>query len=575
MKVYTAPGLYYEKQDKAGRGIAAIRTDIVGFVGLTEKGPVNDPVCIESWRQFESIFGGFLPYGYLAYSVYGFFENGGVSCYVVRVATMGSENGAQKASCRLQLGDGLPVMEIEALNEGKWGNRIRARLKRKSDRHFDMIVMAKGGYKEKYKGLSLDRKDKDDKDNTRYFAKRKEDAGEKVINGRSALIKIKEPNGSVAPETRVIDCSRGAEHLIRLENGKDGTDAMDLARELTGRPDDDKKRGLRCLEEVDEVSIICIPDIMIRPVEMRKTYEEPGEEKVKDPCLPPFDEKPAPGADEASGEGPAVPASPPALSEDKIRAVQQAMIEHCEKMKDRIAILDAPISKNLSGILGWRENFDSKYAALYYPWIRVDDSLKINNGLMKLVPPCGHVAGIFARNDIERGVHKAPANEEVAGAKDVEFNIESNEQEILNPKGINCIRVFPGRGIMVWGARTVSSDKSWRFVNVRRLMMMIEESVETSMQWSVFESNDYYLRMGIKVCVSSFLEELWRQGALAGSVPEGEAFFVRCDEDNNPQEIIDKGMLVADIGVAPSVPAEFVIFRVGRVDDRIKVMEEA
>lgn len=565
MKVYTAPGLYYEKLDKAGRGITAIRTDIPGFVGITEMGPLNDPVCIESWKQFESVFGGFLAYGYLAYSVYGFFENGGQTCYVVRVASSDSGNGARKASAHLQLGGAPPIMEIKALNEGVWAKRVRVRFKRKSDKHFDLTVLANRGYKEKYKGLSLAKND------ANYFARGKEDSGEKIVNGRSTLIEIKDLMESLPPEERIISGAYGAEHLISLKNGKDGTGFLNLGKELIGHSTDDKKRGLRCLEEVDEVSMICIPDIMIGTVKRRREYEEPIEKEVKDPCLPPFDKKPEM---EKEREELADPASPPALEVSEIRDIQQAMIEHCEKMKDRIAILDPPLNANISEILGWRKSFDSKYAALYYPWIRVDDPSKMNNELTKLIPPSGHMAGIFARNDIERGVHKAPANEEVSGAKDVEVNIESNEQEILNPEGINCIRAFPGRGILVWGARTVSSDKSWQFVNVRRLMMMIEESVENSMQWSVFESNDYYLRMGIKVCVSSFLEELWRQGALAGSVPEGEAFFVKCDEDNNPQEMIDKGMLVADIGVAPSIPAEFVIFRVGRVDESIKVLEE-
>jgi len=232
------------------------------------------------------------------------------------------------------------------------------------------------------------------------------------------------------------------------------------------------------------------------------------------------------------------------------------------------------LGADLSEIQNWRQRFDSKYAAMYYPWIRVDDPLRLDNQITRLIPPSGHIAGIYSRTDREQGVHKAPANEEVREAKDVDFQIESPEQDILNPMGINCLRVFPGRGVTVWGARTISSDTSWRFVNVRRLLIMIEESVEAAMHWAVFEPNDLHLRMGIRISVSSFLEEIWRKGALAGAAPD-QAYFVKCDEENNPQRVIDAGKIITDIGVAPSIPGEFIVLRIGKVGDRMEVTEES
>jgi phage tail sheath protein FI len=214
-------------------------------------------------------------------------------------------------------------------------------------------------------------------------------------------------------------------------------------------------------------------------------------------------------------------------------------------------------------IENWRvnvANYDSSYAALYYPWIRVFNPVA---GKSMLMPPSGHMAGIWARNDDTRGVHKAPANEVVGGALDVEFQITIGEQDGLNPVGINCIRAFPGRGIRVWGARTLSSDPEWRYLNIRRLFNMIEKSIDGGTQWVVFEPNDFSLWQKIVRNVSAFLKMQWRDGALFGATPE-EAFFVKCDSETNPQESIDLGMVVTEIGIAPVKPAEFVIFRIAQ-----------
>jgi Bacteriophage tail sheath protein len=239
-------------------------------------------------------------------------------------------------------------------------------------------------------------------------------------------------------------------------------------------------------------------------------------------------------------------------------AVQDALLSHCETRKDRFAILDSPETIS-GGVDKLPKPRDSKYGAYYFPWIQVYDPDKGNI----FVPPSGHIAGVYSRTDSERGVHKAPANEIVRGALGLKYNVSKGEQDLLNPKGINAIRFMNG-GIRIWGARTLSSDPSWRYINVRRLFIMVESSIERATQWVVFEPNDHRLWKRVQRTISSFLTLLWRNGALMGTSPE-QAFYVKCDDETNPPEVIDAGQLVVEIGLAPVKPAEFVIFRIGQM----------
>ncbi|MGI9175544.1 MAG: phage tail sheath family protein [Rhodothermales bacterium] len=300
-------------------------------------------------------------------------------------------------------------------------------------------------------------------------------------------------------------------------------------------------------------------------------------------------------------------------------ASYDALLGHCEKLKDRVAVLDAPCevsdinlltqvatvsassprrsaadteegeggeasgspaSGSTSGGssrstgLGARA---SKYGAIYFPCITVRNALAPNdeNGRPNLVSvaPSGHIAGLWARNDATRGVHKAPANETLRGALDVSYRLTRAEQDILNPAGVNCIRLFPREGIRVWGARTLSSDPEWRYVNVRRLFNMIEESIAESTRWIVFEPNDHTLWKSIRRDVSAFLTRLWRDGALMGRSPQ-EAFFVKCDEETNPPEVIDAGIVMILVGIAPVKPAEFIVFRISQYEGGVEVETE-
>lgn len=239
-------------------------------------------------------------------------------------------------------------------------------------------------------------------------------------------------------------------------------------------------------------------------------------------------------------------------------AVQDALLSHCETRKDRFAILDSAETIN-GGVDRLARPRDSKYGAFYFPWIQVYDPDKGNI----FVPPSGHIAGVYSRVDSERGVHKAPANELVRGALGLKYNVSKGEQDLLNPKGINAIRFMSG-AIRIWGARTLSSDPSWRYINVRRLFIMVESSIERATQWVVFEPNDHRLWKRVQRTISSFLTLLWRNGALMGTSPE-QAFFVKCDDETNPAEVVDAGQLVVEIGLAPVKPAEFVIFRIGQM----------
>lgn len=245
-----------------------------------------------------------------------------------------------------------------------------------------------------------------------------------------------------------------------------------------------------------------------------------------------------------------------------------AVIAHCEE-QNRFAIIDGDRVSNIGSIKPREKYGPSKYAACYYPWLKI---LEPETGREKFIPPGGYVAGIFARNDIEHGVYKAPANQIVIGVTDLEFPILQSQQETLTDHGVNAIRFFPGRGILLWGARTLSTDSEWKYVNIRRLITFVEQSIVIGTQWAVFEPNNENLWANVRSTIEDFLITLWRDGALAGTKPE-QAFFVKCDRTTMTQNDIDNGRLICLIGTAPIKPAEFVIFRIGQWMDGSKITE--
>ena len=334
-----------------------------------------------------------------------------------------------------------------------------------------------------------------------------------VVNADSDLIEITETAKTTASE---LVPKPGT---ARLSGGGAPAPSRTSPEEYVGDVAD--RTGFGGLEAIDEITMVSVPDLMA-------AYQQGM------------------------------------IDEEGVRTVQQGMIDHCELMGDRMAILDPPPGLNAQQIKEWRVDqagYDSAYAALYWPWIKTFDP---PSGQNVFVPPSGHMAGIWGRNDDTRGVHKAPANEVVRGTIDLELNITKNEHDLLNPEGINVIRSFPGRGIRVWGARTLSSDPSWRYINVRRLFNYVEESILGGTQWVVFEPNDMELWGRIRRTIASFLTRTWRDGALFGATPE-QAFYVKCDSETNPPDVIEAGQVITEIGIAPVKPAEFVVFRLSQL----------
>ena len=503
MASYLSPGVYMEEVSSGSRPIEAAGTAVAAFVGFAEKGPLNQPTLVTNWTQFSQNFGGFVAGSYLAHSVYGYFANGGGSAYVVRV---GAETVAEPAVLR---------GEVPAVEEGRTAFAVRALPAAiggpgpltvevvggadPADETFTLLVKRGGAVVEAMEGLTV---------------RRGPANVATAVRQQSKLIEVEETRGA-----RVATMPRQGVEVAVQATGNAPAVRVEPNVYVGNSAD---RTGFAGLEAIDEVTMLSVPDLMA----------------ARDHGL---------------------------LDDEGVRAVQDAMITHCELMRDRIAILDTPAGLSAQGVKAWRAeaNYDSKYAALYWPWIKVMDPL---SGRPAFVPPSGHMAGIWARNDETRGVHKAPANEVVRGAIELELKLTKGEHDQLNPDGINCIRSFPGQGIRVWGARTLSSDPEWRYLNVRRLFNYIEKSILMGTNWVVFEPNDPKLWDSVKRTITMFLRRVWRDGALFGATP-AQAFFVKCDAENNPPENRDAGMLTVEIGVAPVKPAEFVIFRLSQFAD--------
>jgi hypothetical protein len=304
---------------------------------------------------------------------------------------------------------------------------------------------------------------------------------------------------------------------IQLDGGDDGDRPTSAEYRGEAKLDSLTKTGLKALEDIDDISIVAAPG---------STYQVKGN--------PVYD--------------------------SHARANLNLLINHAERMRYRIAVLDATNALSIQEVRAQRAKIDSKYAAFYYPWIRIVDPI---TGKEADMPPSGFVAGIYARNDIERAVYKAPANEVVGGAIGFEQTLNKAQQDVLNPEGINCFRFFEGRGFRLWGARTASSDPEWKYVNLRRYFIYLEHSIDKGTQWAVFEPNGERLWANIRRTVEDFLFNEWAMGALLGDKPE-KAYFVKCDRTTMTQNDLDNGRLVCQVGVAALRPAEYVIFRIGQ-----------
>ncbi|MGX5212295.1 phage tail sheath subtilisin-like domain-containing protein [Streptomyces violaceus] len=529
MPSYLSPGVYVEEVASGSRPIEGVGTSVAAFVGLAPTGPLNEPTLVTNWTQYVAAFGEFTDGYYLAHSVYGFFNNGGSAAYVVRVG--GSSEGAPA-----EAGQGPAAVTGRSGNapaalpagEPKQLGTFAVTAVAQGDLSVEVADPEGEGPAERFKLIVKD----GDKPVETFDVTAKKGGRNYVVTQvkeRSKLITVTEaaPAAQLArPDNQTVALAAPAP-APALSTGNADTSHPGPAQYLGDSAD---RTGFGGLEAVDEVSMVAVPDLMA-------AYQRG------------------------------------AIDLEAVKAVQLGLIAHCELMGDRVAVIDPPPGMNARQIRVWRQEtagYDSKYAALYYPWIKTFDPA---TGHSRLVPPSGHVAGIWARNDSERGVHKAPANEVVRGAVDLELQITRGEQDLLNPIGVNCIRAFPGRGIRVWGARTLSSDPAWRYLNIRRYFNYLEESILIGTQWVVFEPNDHNLWARIRRNISAFLVNEWRDGALFGQRPE-EAYYVKCDDETNPPESVDVGRVVCEIGIAPVKPAEFVIFRLAQFSSGGGELEE-
>lgn len=362
--------------------------------------------------------------------------------------------------------------------------------------------------------------------------------------------------------------SGGADGLASLAPRDFIGDAADPFDDIPTRMS--KRRGLRALEPVGEVAVVAVPDIHIHAV--YPPPKRPPPVCIPDPCLPPPPSAPALPRVASVGD------LPPRFTAQQIFQVQQALTTHCEMAHDRFALLSPPLETVNDARIGigpwreWRSHFDTAFGALYGPWLLVPDPLKLDPTGLRAIPPCGHVAGFIAQTDLRIGVHRAPANGALSWAQDVTLPVDSDLHGVLNPENINAIRCFAGRGLRVFGARTLSSDPDWRFVNVRRLLLMIEKAIRIGTQWVTFEPNNTITRTTLHLALTSLLLEVWRRGALVGATAQ-EAFYVNCSEAQNPPGTRELGMLVAEIGISPAKPFEFIVVRVGVSDNALEISD--
>lgn len=784
MATYVTPGVYFEAVDQNSQALTVLRTDIAAFIGIAQMGPLDVPMPVNSWEQFQTVFGNFIPNGYMAYCAQAFFQNGGQTMYGVRVAASNIQTvtasgvvqpadgfssivqstqgfavgalatarqsvsaaaaGAQPASratsvltsaagfpqgsvvtitqtaptavanvriaqgvnsatntvywdspldttfdlsqpiafsafqqmdllvesvnsaaitiawsaslagtfnlaMPIEIGtgaanargmlfdsDGNPTILLEVQSPGVWGDELTAFVAQTSlaaattsslpqpasgqasyltsivgfpvgtlvrayqpgpppqyqyrfvaaidpgsnaivwnspltaplnfgepisfeSMEFSVSVRLNGLEREIFSALSLN------PNSPNYVQTAISSATSNFIQATDMNSPAPYPDRLPNPTSPHLN-----EGVLAFRGGRDGIAALALS-DFTGDPGSQTKWGLRTLEDVDQVSIVCCPDILIEP-SPAAIYAAPPPVNVN-PCLP------SATASTAAQYAPLPVEAAPRLSLSDVAAMQQAMILHCQTMQYRVALLDPPDfgypnqQVSLGEVQTWRNQFDSSYAALYFPWVLVPDPLLLNNQIVRRIPPSGHAAGVCANTDTNVGVWKAPANTELQWVQDVTAEVTPAMQGFLNPLGINCIRAFRGRGLRIFGARTLSSDTSWTFLNVRRLMCMIEQAMELSLQWAVFEPNNFYLWQKVTLAATTFLNNLWAQGALVGN-SAAQAFFVQCNQQTNPLAATSLGQMQAVIGVAPTRPAEFVIFRIGKTQDTLEVQEQ-
>jgi phage tail sheath protein FI len=638
-----SPGVYIQPVDAGAGRIDAVRTDIAGFAGIAERGPIGVAVAIRSMRQFESVFGSYIGSGYLAYAVRGFFENGGVLCRVCRVAAV----EAATASARIRLGDGRFGLTLTASSPGGWGNGILARIT--PTRRAETLALRSPGARlsevnstQGFARFALVRITQDAAELWRIVAD---------VDPAHGLIHWTHPDPAwraqwEAPLTG-LDLGRGfrieridydfafREHgqlvgvytalspvtfaprfagaILTLPRALTGAPLDDVAEQALPQapppavaavtdgsaadwagvalmvrsgaelafvggndglallsPDDYLSRGMAPLEAARDVAMLACPDVNIHPVRIAHDPLVPVPVDPCAPCLLPT----APVAVTTAVE----PELPPIFTLDQVHRVQAAMIDQCERLRDRVALIDGPHATADGTALGpgpiraWRSRFDSGFGILCHPWLATPDPLR--RGRTRTVPPSGHIAGQYAATDLAAGFPRAAADRPLVWALAATMTVSPPVHGLLNSEGVNVIAAREGRALRNLGARTMASDPSWRFVPVRRLVSMLRDALDVATQWAVFEPHDDATRMLLRESIAAFLDRLWRLGALVGTTAD-QAYRVRCDETNNSAADRANGRLAVDVAIAPSAPLEFIVLRVGRQANSFELVEDS
>ena len=553
MPEYFSPGVYVEEYDNSPRSIEGVGTSTAGFVGFAEKGPtIGVPQLVTNFNNFKKQYGGFLSefsYGgnrFLANSVEQFFANGGTRCYVSRVIPEDAKAASKKAG----------ILSVTAKNQGAWGNRIQVSMACVTKKKMQLVAKQDTGYVAK----SVD-----------GFRE-----GDIVVAGteynRIATIFDNVVTFETAFKTNVVDPAVVPKTLVYLAE-------MDMSVRFN---DDAENYGALSFNVKSPNYIttrLAVSELVEVTAEVIKTPGNPAEailgkgktdgmftlEGGTDGSMSKVNAGTFIGEDGGPGKRTGLAAfvensnvSMLAVPGITIPEVVVALVTQCELLKNRFAVIDMPADMyKTEDLINYRNMIDSTYAAMYHPWIQVYDRSTNAPGF---IPPSGAIMGVYSRTDVNRGVHKAPANETVF-CTGLKVNYTSGEQDILNPEGINLIRELPGQGIRVWGARTASSNSAFKYVNVRRLFIFVEESIKANTNWVVFEPNDTTLWTRVQMTITSFLDSLWRNGMLSGGSP-AEAYFVEIGPNTMTKDDIMNGRLICNVGIAPSRPAEFVIFRV-------------
>ena len=571
MAEYLSPGVYVEEFESGGKPMEGVGTSTAGFIGLAEKGAVEGvPQLVTNFADFKRKYGGYLSesefgeYRFLAYAVEHFFINGGSRAFISRVAPKDAKcaSGAVPAAA--------PALSITAKNPGAWGNNISVVITPSSKAKTQILDILETSAGKKYHVKNSNGFNAGD---IVMYSDQTGTVYNKVVKSQDNILEFENEfddsvvDKNLLPTKVITTCEfnlevKSDDQVELYENVSFNINASNYVDKKTSKSDLVEVHCTAASEEIiPPFMMLCDQDEEKAVLSVTLTGGSNG--SVESLSAADFI-----GSDNGAGRRTGIQSF---LDNDNVSImavpgvtdpnVQLMLVAHCENLGSRFAVLDMPKdAKKIDDIMAHRDIFDSNYAALYHPWLQVFDPLDKKN---IAIPPSGSILGIYARSDNTRGVHKAPANEPVRACVGLDCQFNKGEQDILNPKGVNLIRSFPGMGIRVWGARTATSNPSWKYVNVRRLFIFIEESIRANTNWAVFEPNDEVLWVRVRRTIEVFLTGMWRAGSLAGSSPE-EAFFVNIGHDTMSQDDIDNGRLICVIGVAPVKPAEFVIFRISQ-----------